>query len=360
MEKNNKSKWDLEIDIRGVSDLDILTFTKHLSITLKSGLTLSEGIDIVLDQASGKWRKMLLNISDMVKAGSPLYKALDVYSKYFTPVFISTVKSGELSGTLAGNLSRLSKQLYRSRKLKKKITSAMIYPIFVFVAVLGLGFSVAIFVLPKILPLFKMLGTEIPLTTKWLIAISDLFAAHGLLIIFGFIGLVIFLSWFLRRNFVKPVTHRFLLRVPILGKLLKNIIIERFSRNLGILLNSGVPIASSLRISREATENREYNDAFFSIISRVESGGDLKGALAEYPFLFPSLVSKMIGVGEKTGNLSDTLKYVADYYADEVGEAIRNLSTMLEPLLLIIIGGVVGLVAISILGPIYQITGSLG
>lgn len=360
MEKTNKSKWNLEIDFSGVSDLDILTFTKHLSVSLKSGLTLSEGIDIVLDQATGKWRKMLLEISDMVKAGSPLHKALDPYSDDFTPVFISTVKSGELSGTLARNLERLSKQLYKSRKLKKKIKSAMIYPIFVFIAVTGLGFSVAIFVLPKILPLFKMLGTEIPVTTKWLMAVSELFETHGLAIVIGFIGLVIFLSWFLRRNFVKPVTHRVLLRIPVFGKLIKNIIIERFTRNLGTLLSSGVPITSSLRISHESMDNREYRDALVVVTSDVESGGDLKSSLSAYPFLFPNLVSKMIGVGEKTGNLSETLKYVANYYEDEISETIRNLSTMLEPILLITIGVLVGLVAMSILGPIYQITGSLG
>jgi type IV pilus assembly protein PilC len=359
MDQKIKSKWNLEIDFSGVSDLDILTFTKHLSVSLKSGLTLSEGIDIVLDQAKGKWRKMLLDISDMVKAGSPLYKALDVYSKYFTSIYVSTVKSGELSGTLARNLERLSKQLYKSRKLKKKIKSAMIYPMFIFVAVVGLGFSVAIFVLPKILPLFKMLGTEIPLTTRWLIAIAELFESHALAIIFGFIGLCIFLTWFLTRNFVKPVTHRIILRIPVFGKLSKNIIIERFTRNLGTLLNSGVPIASSLKISREAMDNREYNGALAAVVLEVESGGDLKTALSAYPFLFPSLVSKMIGVGEKTGNLSETLKYVADYYEDEIGETVRNLSTMLEPILLITIGILVGLVAMSILGPIYQITGSL-
>lgn len=360
MEQNNKSKWNIEISIGGVSDLDILTFTKHLSISLKSGLTLIEGIDIVLDQSSGKWKKILTDISDMVKAGDTLYKALSVYSDYFTPIFISTVKSGELSGTLADNLERLSKQLYRSRKLQKKIKSAMVYPMFVFVAVVGLGLSVAFFVLPKILPLFKMLGTEIPLTTQWLIAISEAFETHGIEIVIGSILGLIFIWFILTRNFVKPVTHRIVLRIPVVGTLLKNIIIERFTRNLGTLLTSGVPISVALKISREATENREYYDALSVIISDIDSGGALKDSLSVYPFLFPILVSKMIGVGEKTGNLPDTLKYIANYYEDEVSETIKNLSTMLEPVLLIIIGGLVGLVAMSILGPIYQITGSLG
>ena len=357
--KIKKSNWNINIDLRGVRAVDILLFTKHLSVTLKSGLTLVGGLEILNDQAKGKMKKITKKILETVRTGEPFHKALEIYPKHFSPIYINMVKSGELSGTLQDNLKRISIQLNKSHKLKKKIKSAMIYPVLVFVAVFGLGMSVALFVLPKILPLFKTLDVDLPITTKGLIYIAEIFDKHGINILFGTIAFFVFLFWFLRLNFVKPVTHKIILKIPAIKNIIKNINLERFTYTFGTLLESGLIVDKSLRITAEATENRVYKKAIYALIPEVESGNTISTAVEQYTELFPLITSKMIGVGEKTGNLDSTLKYLAEFYEDEVDEAAKNLSTIIEPVLLILIGIVVGVVAISILGPIYQITGSL-
>lgn len=354
-----KNLFNSEVIIGGVSTIDILLFSKHLSITLKSGLTLIEGLEILTDQAKGRMKKVLEDILDTVKSGESFHTALEKYPKYFSPIFINMVRSGEVGGTLDQSLHRISIQLNKANSLKKKIRAAMIYPIMVFIAVFGLGMAVAIFVLPKILPLFKTLDIELPLTTRMLIKIAEVFEAHGFLIGIG--GLILFfvIMWVLRLNFVKPFTHRVILHLPVIKTIATNINLERFTRIFGTLLDSGLTIDKSLKITAEATENRIYRKAILELIPQVEAGNTLAISVSKYPKLFPLITSRMIGVGEGTGNLDNTLQYLAGFYEDLVDEATKNLSTIIEPVLLIIIGIVVGTVAISILGPIYQITGNV-
>lgn len=348
-----------EVIIGGVSDIDILLFSKHLSITLKSGLTLIEGLEILTDQAKGRMKKVLEDILDTVKSGEAFHTALEKYPKYFSPIFVNMVRSGEVAGTLDESLHRISIQLNKANSLRKKIRAAMIYPIMVFIAVFGLGMSVAIFVLPKILPLFKTLDIELPLTTRMLIKIAEVFEAHGFLIGIGLFVSFFGLMWFLKLNAIKPFTHRVILKLPIIKTIVTNINLERFTRIFGTLLDSGLTIDHSLRITAEATENRVYRKAILSLIPQVEAGNTLEMSISKYPKLFPIITTRMIGVGEGTGNLDSTLTYLAGFYEDLVDEATKNLSTIIEPVLLIIIGIVVGTVAISILGPIYQITGNI-
>lgn len=359
METKTKKTWNIDIDIRGVRAVDILLFTKHLAITLKSGLTLVEGLGILEDQAKGKMKKVISQISETIKAGKTFHEALTEQSKYFSPIYINMVKSGEFSGTLEGNLKKITEQLGKSYALRKKIKSAMIYPTMIFIAVFGLGMSVAIFVLPKILPLFKTLDVELPMTTRGLIFIAEIFEKNGLAIVIGLVVGFVFLFWFLKQDFVKPVTHKILLKIPVVKNIVANINLERFNYTFGTLLESGLPVDQSLKITADATENRVYKNAIKALIPEIEAGNTLSVAVAMYPDLFPTITVRMIGVGEKTGNLDQTLKYLSEFYEDAVDEATKNLATILEPVMLIVIGVVVGTVAISILGPIYQITGNL-
>lgn len=354
-----KSIFQKELSIGGISDTAILLFTKHLAVTLKSGLTLVEGLDILQDQAKGKMKSVLDGLLSTIKSGKAFHEALEAYPKYFSPIYINMIRTGESSGTLYENLDRLVIDLNKASSLRKKIKSAMIYPMFVFVAVFGLGMSVALFVLPKILPLFKTLDVELPVTTRGLIWVAEVFEAHGLLLFLGTIFGSMFLLWLLKKNFIKPLTHRIILKIPVVKTIVRNINLERFTRTLGTLLESGLTVDQSLNITAYAIENRAYRKATLSLIPEIKSGNSLVMAISKYPKLFPVITSRMIGVGEKTGNLDSTLNYLAGFYEDEVDEATKNLSTILEPVLLIVIGIIVGTVAISILGPIYQITGNL-
>lgn len=348
-----------EISIGGISKNDIMVFTKHLAVAIKSGLTLFEGLSMLQDQAVGKLKKIIGEVIEVIQSGVQLHEALSKYPKYFSPIYINMVKTGEMAGTLEDNLIQLSDQLRKAYELRQKVKSAMMYPMLIFIAVAGLGFSVAIFVLPKILPLFETLDVELPATTQGLIWISKIFEAHGIAILVGAVLGTIFLLWFLKRDFVKPFTHRFMLKLPVMKKIVRHINLERFTRTLGTLLDSGITLDSALKITAESTDNRAYRSAIEKCIPEVEKGNQLSGAMTNYSSLFPGMTTKLISMGENTGNLDTTLGYLNEYYESEVNHTMKNLSTILEPVLLIGIGVIVGVVAISILGPIYKITGTM-
>ena len=355
----NKKWWQKNVSFGSVSDADILLFTKHLSVALKAGLTIVDALDMLYDQGTGKMKMILGEIMNTVSSGKPLYQALSAHGKYFSPLYVSMVKTGELTGNLEKNLIQLADNLWKNHELKQKVKSAMMYPTLVFIAIIGLGFSISIFVLPKILPLFKSLNVELPITTRGLIFIANLFATHGLVISIWFIVFVIFLGWFLRQSFIKPVTHRIILILPIVSTIVKNLNIQRFTNTLSTLISSGMTVDASLQIIVESTQNRLYKNALQLLIAEVQKGKRMASVLDHYPSLFPMLTSRMIAMGEQTGSLGDTLKYLSEFYEEEIDSTMKNLGNILEPVLLIFIGVIVGTVAISILGPIYQITGSL-
>ncbi|MFH0820937.1 MAG: type II secretion system F family protein [Candidatus Peregrinibacteria bacterium] len=353
-----KSIWNIQIG--GVSRGDILFLTRHLSIALENGLTLIEALDMLKEESSSaKMQAMLGDMTETVQAGKPFYEALARYPKIFSAVYTNLVKTGELAGSLAENLKYLAEELRKSEDLRQKIKSAMMYPMLIFIAVIGLGISVAWFILPQILPLFKSLEIELPITTRALIIIADALDAHGTLIVSCSIGFIIFMMWLLRQKWVKPVTHPIILKFPVISGIIKNIQLERFMRILSTLLKSGLTLDKSLRIVADASTNLMYQRAIRSFIIEVEKGHSLGEAMAFYQKLFPHISMRMIAMGERTGSLEHTLSFLAQMYQEEVENTMKNLSTILEPLLLIIIGVVVGGVAISILGPIYKITGNL-
>jgi type IV pilus assembly protein PilC len=349
----------MDINFGGIGYNDIILFTKHLSLALQSGFTLLEGLDMLYDQASGSMKKILGQIVQILQAGQPLHSALANYSKYFTPLYINMVKTGEVAGTLKENFDHLAKQLKKGHELKQKVKSALMYPTLILVAVSGLGFAIAVFILPKILPLFKSLNVELPLSTQVLIFVAEIFEKHTPIIVMAATVFVIGIGWLLRQSFFKPISHRIILALPVVKRIAKQINLQNFTLTLSTLLESGIPFDASLKITSDAMANRVYQKAIFTLIAEIEKGTSLGIALSRYPKLFPKMTIHMIQMGERTGSLGPVLKYLSDYYEEEVDNIMKNLSTILEPLLLIFIGILVGTIAISILGPIYKITGSL-
>lgn len=349
----------MDISLGGVSDADILLFTKHLSVGLKAGLTIVDALEMLYDQGAGTMKKILGKVKDTVSSGKPFHEALAAYPKYFSPLYVSMVKTGELTGNLEDNLAHLADNLWKTHEIKQKVKSAMMYPSIVFIAIVGLGFAISIFVLPKILPLFKTMDVELPLPTKVLLFIANLFANYGLPIAVGFIAFVIFVAWLLRQNFVKPITHRIILVLPVVKTIVKNLNIARFTNTLSTLLSSGMTVDTSLQIIVDSTQNVLYKETIRSLIAEVQKGKRMASVLMYYPTLFPPLTSRMIAMGEQTGSLGKTLQYLSEFYEEEIDSTMKNLGNILEPILLMVIGVIVGTVAIAILGPIYQITGSL-
>jgi len=223
----------------------------------------------------------------------------------------------------------------------------------------GIGFAIALFVLPVLLPLFESLNVELPPTTKGLVFVAKAFETNGFSIILSFILGVTGLIILLRRNFIKPLLHRFYLIFPILNTIVININLQRFTNTLSTLIKSGLTIDESIIIISDAMDNRVYKSSLKAIIPIIEGGESMASALGKYPKLFPEMVTKMIGVGEKTGTLETTLAYLGDYYEESVDNTVKNLASIIEPLLLIVVGIMVGTVALSIISPIAELTGSV-
>ncbi|MBF8280251.1 MAG: type II secretion system F domain, type IV pilus assembly protein PilC [Candidatus Magasanikbacteria bacterium] len=357
----NKLKQALEwfLSHGTVSHLEKLLFTKNLSVMIRAGITLVDGLAILQDQAVGKFKKILTNILATVGSGQPLAMALAKYPRVFSPVFVQVIRTGEASGTLDSSLEQLAVQLTKEQELRQRVRSAMMYPTLVLVATVGLGFALAYFVLPQLSNLFLSLNIDLPLSTKILLFLARSFQRYGLWIIVGFVLIVMAFIWLLRQRFVKPITHRIILVTPLFKSLSLKINMARFCRTLGTLLQSGLPIDQALAITSEVLTNYVYRQAVKAAMPIINRGDPLSIGLTLHPRLIPKFVSRMVGVGEQTGSMEKTLLYLADFYENEVDTATKNLSTVVEPLLLIVIGFVVGFVAVAIITPIYKVTASI-
>jgi type II secretory pathway component PulF len=359
---NKKPKQSLlegEISIGGVSLAERAVFAKNLAVMLKSGLTITAALEIAYESAQGKLKKILQGVLKSVEAGRSLSSAFSVYPKVFSGLFINATKAGESSGTLEENLDNIAKQLEKEKELSSKIKGAMLYPIVVLIATFALGMVLSFVVLPKITPLFEGLKVELPITTRGLIWFSHVVQDNGIVLFLGIIAFIIFMSWLVRQKFAKPVTHKFLLYTPIIKRIVRNVNIARFCRTLGTLLKSGLNIDEALEITKDTVGNYYFQTALADVSKRIGKGTKLSENLKQYESLFPVMVTRMINVGEESGKLDETLLYLAHYYEIEVDTSTKSLSTAIEPILLIFIGLVVGFLALSIITPIYDITGNI-
>ena len=301
-------------------------------------------------------KKILDELIDSVNNGQFLSDGLQKYHNQFGDFFINIVRVGEISGTLADNLEYLAESLKKRRELESKGKGALIYPIIIMIATFGLTGGLTFFIFPKILPIFKSLRVELPTITKIFIAVATFMIAHGLLVL-GAIVVAIIGFWLLLK--IRPfryMWHRVLLFLPVAGAMVQNFNIISFIRALSMLLKSGVKIVQSLEITGNASGNLVYRRALKQIAVGVGQGDPISKHLGDYPALFPAVFSEMIAVGEETGRLTDTGSYLAEYYETELDNSTKTLSSVLEPLLLVVMGFIVGFVALSIILPIYEVS----
>lgn len=347
--------------LNGVSFSEKFFFTKNLAVMLKSGIPIAEVFDTLAEQAkSGAFKKILKQVKEDVSRGRSLEKVLSQYPKVFDQFYLSLIKVGEESGTLEESLIYLVDQMQKEKELRQKVQGAMLYPAIVLFATGTIGLVLAFFILPQIIGLFESLNVELPLTTKLLIFVARILRDWGLVIIPSAIVLFVLFTALLQTRLIKPRWHALLLRLPILGKLLQNISLATLARNLGIMLKSGLTITSALETSAQIERNLVYKKDLAKVAEEVRKGKSIEEILIENKFKeFPLFMVRMVGVGEKSGNLEENLGYLGDYFEEEVDTVTKNLATILEPVLLIFIGGVVAFVALSIISPIYQVTGSI-
>lgn len=344
----------------GVSLTDKMMFTKHLSLMLKAGLSLREGVATVKGQvASKRFKNILESIIARLDNGRSLSSALEEHSEVFSDLMINVIDVGEQSGTLQGNLFYLSDQLQKKYKLKRKIRAAMVYPALILTSTIGLAIGLAVFVLPRLAGLFKSMDFALPWPTRLLLWITNSFQAHGLLIAVGAVLLVVFLFLISRLRPVRKVNHWLFIKLPIIGEMTKNKNLAEFNRNMGVLLSSGVSMVKSFEIAKNSLGNLVYREKLEKVQDRIKAGESIASNLEKFPVCFPGVNNRMIAVGEKSGSLTESFSYLGDFYEDEVDSTVEQLSTILEPVLLILIAIMVGFVAVSIIMPIYELTGNL-
>jgi len=344
-----------------ISIVEKISFTKHMLVMLKAGIPISEALQILIDQTPNKgFKKILKNIEEELIKGKTLSKAIEKQPNLFDQLYISLLEIGEKSGTLEKNLEYLATKLSKDYSFKQKVTSASMYPLIILITAFLVGMQISLFVLPKLVDLFESMDTNLPISTKLLIDFSNLMKNYGFAIFGGFFLLII-IFWSLL--FIEKVRYQWqilLMRLTGVGTFIVNVETANFCRNLGIMVKSGIPLMSSWDILEKSTNNLIFKEYVRDLKKGVSTGKPISSTILDKKFkFFPIIGSKMIRVGEKTGNLDESLLYLGDFFEGEVDNASKNLSSILEPVLLFVIGMVVAFMAVAIISPIYQFTSSV-
>lgn len=355
----NKSVLNTDISWGRISLTQKAIFAKHLAIMLKAGITLSESLEILLDSTSGRFKKIIAKLLKSIEAGQSFSSALSQYPRIFTSIFTSATSIGEKSGTLYENLESISVQLEKERDMRAKVFNALLYPVVVLIAAFFLGLVIAFVVLPKITPLFLGLKVTLPLSTRVLMAASVILEKYGIYIFVGAVVFLILIIWLSRQKFFHPFSHWLILKTPIAKKISRNVSLAKFCRTLAMLLKSGLSIDEAIKITGDSLNNYYYRQSTQKIYDGIGRGTTLADNLEVYKKYYPTMLVRMVKVGEKSGKLEESLFYLASFYENEVDNETKSLATSIEPILLATIGIVVGFLALSIITPIYSITSSI-
>ncbi len=340
-----------------VSLQDKILFTKNLALALKSGISLVNSLRLVRNQAKSRsFRRILDNLMADANKGMFLSDGLAKFKDVFGDLFINIIRVAETSGTLPENLVYLGEELAKRDALRKKVRAALIYPIVILVTSVLIGATMVVFVFPKILPLFQSAKVELPLTTRILITFSEVITDYGIFIFIGAVLAVVGFRFLLRLSPVKFLYDRAISYIPIFGRAVVHFNMANSARTLSLLIRSGVRITEAIDITAATVTNLRYRRHLKEAANSVRKGEFLSKYLYAYPHDFPTLLTNMIEVGENTGNLNENLIYLAEYYENEVDDFTKNLSSILEPILLIIMGGIVAFIALSFITPLYQLT----
>ena len=347
--------------VRRLSTREQMFFARRLSFLIGSGVPLLESLEVLQEQTTSRaLSRILESVVNDVRNGKFLSVALTRFKGYFGEFAINIIKVGESGGALAQNLNHLAEELEKKDALRKKVIGALVYPIFITIATLGVTGLLTVYIFPKITPIFNSLNVDLPITTRGLIVVSEILQSSGLWVVLALVLLTIaFIVLYRTVRGVRYIADKLSLMIPIAGRMIQYYNIATLCRTLGLLLKSGTSILDALHTTRDTTRNLMYKKELTNAIEHVRGGEKIAKHFQKHPGLFPSLVSHMIEIGERTGNLADTFLYLSEFYDSEVDTTAKNLSNALEPALMIMMGVLVGFVAISVITPIYEITQTL-
>jgi len=344
----------------GVEEKELAIFTRQFSVMIDAGLPLVQCLEILAGQQENKtFQKMLNNVRASVEGGTTLSAAMKQHEKVFDPLYYNMVEAGETGGILDTILQRLSTYIEKNVKLKRAVKSAMIYPI----SVLGIAAGVITLLLWKVVPifvtLFNGLNVSLPLPTRIVIGLSHFVGSiYGFLILVFFVGGIFALKFWYGTPPGRMAIDSLVLKLPVIGNVMRKIAVARFTRTLGTLISSGVPILEGLDITARTSGNAVIERAIAQTRKAVEAGRSLVDPLKETD-VFPGMVTQMIGVGEQTGAMDAMLSKIADFYEDEVDSAVKDMLTAIEPIMIVVLGTVVGGVVISMYMPLFSLIGKL-
>jgi type IV pilus assembly protein PilC len=342
--------------LKSVSASDLAVFSRQLSTMISSGMSILRAMYVLEEQTQNKFLKeTIVAVRKDVEAGLSLSDAMERHPKVFSPLFVSMTRAGETGGMLEGSLLRVADQLEKDASLRRQIKSAMIYPTLVLVFAVGVMLALVAFLVPVFQNVFKEFGGELPAITKFSVKLSFI-VTHEWWLMFGVFAAIVvaFLKW-KKSSWGRPQWDRFRLRVPMkIGTIVQEVAVARWSRTLSSLTSAGVPLLQALEITGKTGGNVVVEEAMESVIASVKRGGTISAPLAQIP-VFPTMVTHMVGVGEETGALDAMLDKIADFYEDRVDASVKALTSIMEPIMIIVIGAIVGFIVISMYMPLFTV-----
>lgn len=364
VKKKNESSFDINQIVDNifsrVKTSELIIFTRNLSGMLKAGLSLARALSVLEKQTkNNKFKRIIVELINEVEGGGTLSSGLAKHKKVFSSLFISMTSAGEESGNLSSALNEIGMNLNKSHNLTKKIKGAMIYPGVIMSAMVLIGILMFAYVVPTLAKTFEELGVKLPATTQFIISMGNFFSEYLILSLLLVIGLGVGLFMLLHATFMAKYVDYVVLKLPVIGNIAKELNTARTARTVSSLLLAGVAITRAIEITENVVQNVYYRKTLVEVGERIEKGSPFSEVFAENTHLYPIMMSEMIQVGEETGKLSDMLIEVANFYEEEIENKTKDLSTIIEPILMVVIGGGVGFFAISMITPLYSVLNNI-
>lgn len=336
--------------------IDKMFFVQNLSVLVKAGFSLSKALTTIQRQTRNKWlQEIIKTIADDVQSGQTFADALRRYKKIFDPLFINMIESGEVSGNLERTLRELGVQLKKSHFLYLKVRNALAYPLIILIAMLAVGIGMMIFVIPNIVELYRDSSVELPIITRGVITVSDFIIHHGILTTLLILSIIVIVTLLYKQEQVKLRIHHMMLRLPIAGGIAQEYNLARFSRVFHSLIMTDMPIVKSLQIIANTIKNRAYKNYIIGMIPEMERGNSIGKTLGNDELLFPPTIIEMMTVAEESGTIEEMTKQIAEHYEEEISSTLDGLSVLIEPILMLILGVGVAIIAVAVLWPMYNL-----
>lgn len=351
--KNFQKYWE------GINQKELSIFFRQLSVLVDARVPIVSALKTIKDQAGNSFLKMVVEeMSQDIEDGMSFSEALAKHPTVFSPLVVSLIRAGEASGNLQKSTEFVANSLERSYQLASKIKGALFYPAFVIVVAAIIGFVVISFILPKLTAVIKEMEAEVPWYTKAMMSLGDFMSAYWWAVLIAIIGAIVGLIYYLKTEDGRKELDRIQLKIPVLNKLFIAVYVSRFLDNFSILLSGGIPVVRALNIVNDVIGNSVYQKIILKAADEVKTGGNISDVFAKSPDI-PPVVTKMVKIGEESGKLAEILKKTSSFYENEIETLTRTLSSMIEPILMVLLGIGVGIMVFSVLLPIYNIAGQI-